>query len=55
MKKNILLIILIILFNPLLALDFYSISFGEAVKLAKKENKLIFLMIEKKYCPWCKK
>lgn len=54
-KKYLLLIIVFILFKPLMAIEFYDLSFDEAIKLAKKENKLIFLMVEEKYCPWCRK
>ncbi len=55
MKKQILLMTIFILFNPLLSLDFHNLSFDKAIELAKKENKLIFLMVEEKYCPWCVK
>ena len=55
MKRYILLISLFVLFQPLFSLEFYNISFDAAIKLSKKENKLIFLMVEEKYCPWCRK
>ena len=55
MKKYVLFIVIFILLKPLGAEVFYDLSFDEATKLAKKENKFIFLMVEEKYCPWCRK
>jgi thioredoxin-related protein len=55
MKKYILLVVIFAFFTPLFSLEFYDISFNEAIKLAKKEKKLIFFMVEEKYCPWCRK
>ena len=51
MKKYLLLIVFFILLKPLMAIEFYDLSYSEAIKLAKKENKLVFLMVEERYCP----
>ena len=32
---------------------FLDISYSEAIKLANKDKKLIMLMVEEEYCPWC--
>ena len=45
----------LLLFAPLFSLEFSKISFNEAITLAKKEKKLIFLMVEEEHCPWCRK
>ena len=53
--KHILIVGLFILLSPLFSLEFHNLSFDKAMQLAKKENKLVFLMVEERYCPWCKK
>lgn len=65
MKKNILLLLLLLLLiNSVLfgaKIDKFASHMGyfrdykEALTLAKKENKILFVVQVSDYCPWCRK
>jgi len=52
MKKSILIIAL--LSSWVFALDWVK-NLDTAFEIAKKENKVVMVMVESKYCRWCKK